>query len=542
MGDWKRPFAYGDVADEVPRRPRGRRAHRREHPGQARRPRARTPARSSTGCTRTGSATCGWGACATGRCSTTPGIILDDGTVARLGEDRFLVSTTTGNLDAVEQWFGWWLAGGPRDVDVTNVTSQLRGGEPRRAAGPRDPGAADRPGRLARGDAVPRGRRGRRRRASRRSCCGSGSWASSGSRSTSRPTTARHLWDALLDGGRGPRPATVRRGGPARAAAREGPRDRGPGHGRAVDAGATPAWAGSSRPTRTTSSVVPRPRRSPSGGQVLTGFEVLGHDVPAEGAAIVLDGARHRARDQLASGVPRSDRPIGLCLAGRGRTPGTARRSPSAWASAATGVRRSVGCGPSRSTTRPASGCAHDAPASPSPDPSEPAARARRAADRRATWPLRELGPFDKTVAARHRAALAVAGRVVDARRRHGLASRARRGDRARADPARERRARRACWPARGRRSMSARVMPSCAWPAVTPGRCSPRRARWTLPSTPCGPDDRPGARWPPSASCWHGSTRTASRASRSSWPATRRRYLWDALTELWTLTREVPT
>jgi sarcosine oxidase subunit alpha len=50
------------------------------------------------------------------------GIILDDGTVARLGPERFFVSTTTGNLDAIDQWFNWWLAGGQRRVGVTDVT------------------------------------------------------------------------------------------------------------------------------------------------------------------------------------------------------------------------------------------------------------------------------------------------------------------------------------------------------------------------------------------------------------------------------------
>jgi sarcosine oxidase subunit alpha len=53
------------------------------------------------------------------------GIILDDGTVARLGPERFLISTTTGTIDAMEQWFGWWLAGSDRDVSVVNVTAQL---------------------------------------------------------------------------------------------------------------------------------------------------------------------------------------------------------------------------------------------------------------------------------------------------------------------------------------------------------------------------------------------------------------------------------
>lgn len=52
------------------------------------------------------------------------GIVLDDGTVARLGPERFFVTTATGTLDAVDQWLRWWLAGGERRVAVTNVTSE----------------------------------------------------------------------------------------------------------------------------------------------------------------------------------------------------------------------------------------------------------------------------------------------------------------------------------------------------------------------------------------------------------------------------------
>jgi sarcosine oxidase subunit alpha len=52
------------------------------------------------------------------------GIVLDDGTVARLAGDRYFVSTTTGNLDAMDQWFRWWLADGTRQASVVNVTSQ----------------------------------------------------------------------------------------------------------------------------------------------------------------------------------------------------------------------------------------------------------------------------------------------------------------------------------------------------------------------------------------------------------------------------------
>jgi sarcosine oxidase subunit alpha len=53
------------------------------------------------------------------------GIILDDGTVARLGEDRYLMTTGTGSLDAVDQWLRWWLAASDRRVDVTNVTARF---------------------------------------------------------------------------------------------------------------------------------------------------------------------------------------------------------------------------------------------------------------------------------------------------------------------------------------------------------------------------------------------------------------------------------
>ena len=51
------------------------------------------------------------------------GIVLDDGTVARLAGGRFFLTTTTSGIDAVEQWLRWWLIGSARDVVVTNVTS-----------------------------------------------------------------------------------------------------------------------------------------------------------------------------------------------------------------------------------------------------------------------------------------------------------------------------------------------------------------------------------------------------------------------------------
>ncbi|MBV9278771.1 MAG: (2Fe-2S)-binding protein, partial [Chloroflexi bacterium] len=53
------------------------------------------------------------------------GIILDDGTVARLAEDHFFVTTTSSGIGAVEEWMTWWLEGTPWCAHVTNVTSGL---------------------------------------------------------------------------------------------------------------------------------------------------------------------------------------------------------------------------------------------------------------------------------------------------------------------------------------------------------------------------------------------------------------------------------
>ena len=53
------------------------------------------------------------------------GIMLDDGTVSRLAEDHFFITTTTGNLDFVQQWLEWWLAGTESAVYVTNLTGGL---------------------------------------------------------------------------------------------------------------------------------------------------------------------------------------------------------------------------------------------------------------------------------------------------------------------------------------------------------------------------------------------------------------------------------
>ncbi len=52
------------------------------------------------------------------------GILLDDGTIARLEDERFFLTATTGNADAIDGWFRWWLTLKPQlDVQLTNVTS-----------------------------------------------------------------------------------------------------------------------------------------------------------------------------------------------------------------------------------------------------------------------------------------------------------------------------------------------------------------------------------------------------------------------------------
>ena len=53
------------------------------------------------------------------------GIILDDGTVSRLAADHYFITTTTGNIEFVQEWLEWWLAGSGMCVHVTNVTGGM---------------------------------------------------------------------------------------------------------------------------------------------------------------------------------------------------------------------------------------------------------------------------------------------------------------------------------------------------------------------------------------------------------------------------------
>jgi sarcosine oxidase subunit alpha len=50
------------------------------------------------------------------------GTILDDGTISRLADEHYFLTTTTGNLEFVVQWLEWWLIDTGWDAHITNVT------------------------------------------------------------------------------------------------------------------------------------------------------------------------------------------------------------------------------------------------------------------------------------------------------------------------------------------------------------------------------------------------------------------------------------
>ena len=53
------------------------------------------------------------------------GRITDDGTICRLDDESFYVTTTSSGADAVESWFAWWLAEWDMDVQMTDVSQGL---------------------------------------------------------------------------------------------------------------------------------------------------------------------------------------------------------------------------------------------------------------------------------------------------------------------------------------------------------------------------------------------------------------------------------
>jgi sarcosine oxidase subunit alpha len=123
-GAWRRPFAYGDVEAEV------RAVHESlgvidvstlgklvvEGPGAAELLDRLYPNRFSD---------LAVGRIRYGAVTTDGGRIVDDGTVARLGDDLFYVTTTSTGSEAVAEWFEWWNAVWGYDAEIVNLTGGL---------------------------------------------------------------------------------------------------------------------------------------------------------------------------------------------------------------------------------------------------------------------------------------------------------------------------------------------------------------------------------------------------------------------------------
>ena len=157
--------------------------------------------------------------------TTDGGRIIDDGTVARLGDDLFYVTTTSTGSDAVCEWFEWWNAVWGYDVEIVNVTGALAAVN---LAGPR---AREALASLTQADVsndalrVPRRARDRgRRRALPRAA------DRLRRRARLRAPLPRERRRAPLGRPRRGRRGAVRARAAARAPPREGARDRRPGH------------------------------------------------------------------------------------------------------------------------------------------------------------------------------------------------------------------------------------------------------------------------------------------------------------------------
>jgi sarcosine oxidase, subunit alpha len=57
--------------------------------------------------------------------NTDAGRIMDDGTIARLDDETYYVTTTSTGADTVIEWFEWWNAVWGKDVEIVNVTGAL---------------------------------------------------------------------------------------------------------------------------------------------------------------------------------------------------------------------------------------------------------------------------------------------------------------------------------------------------------------------------------------------------------------------------------
>ena len=146
----------------------------------------------------------GTGRCKYGILCTADGMLFDDGVHMRLADDRYLVTTTTGNAAAVLDWFEEWLQTEWPELRVhcTSVTEQWATVA---VVGPRsrDVLAALAPELDVSAEALPlHGRSATpRSRACAPASAASRSRASSPTRSTSRPGTGLAMWEAVWAAG-----------------------------------------------------------------------------------------------------------------------------------------------------------------------------------------------------------------------------------------------------------------------------------------------------------------------------------------------------
>ena len=159
------------------------------------------------------------------------GRIMDDGTICRLDDDAFYVTTTSSGAGAIDEWFRWWLATWDLDARVTDVTQALSAVN---VAGPR---AREMLGGLTELDLAPEAFRyldGRQARVAGVDALllRIGFVGEVGYEIHFPAPYGEHIWDALVAGRR----AAVRPGAAADPAAAEAARDRRPGHGLGDDA------------------------------------------------------------------------------------------------------------------------------------------------------------------------------------------------------------------------------------------------------------------------------------------------------------------
>ena len=164
------------------------------------------------------------------------GRIIDDGTICRLDDETFYVTTTSSGAGAVEEWFSWWLADWGMSVRLTDVTQGLSAVNLAGPAGARDHGAGS-------PTSTAPTRRSRYLDGKQAQVAGVpclilriGFVGEVGYEIHFPAAYGEHLWDALLEAGRAARDPAVRARAAADPAPAEAAHHRRPGHRLRVDA------------------------------------------------------------------------------------------------------------------------------------------------------------------------------------------------------------------------------------------------------------------------------------------------------------------